>query len=106
MQGPVPAHTPTTPTPTSGDPRMMNMMNDYNMRLQHQQLQLNMNHSYNQLYQQQQEMERMRVRLASSELKARGAFHSRKRCQQLRTFANNFKWNELFAATVGERWQL
>ena len=35
-----------------------------------------------------------------------GAFHSRKRCQQLRTFANNFKWNELFAATVGERWQL
>ncbi|XP_033631424.1 pericentriolar material 1 protein-like isoform X2 [Asterias rubens] len=61
MQGPVPAHTPTTPTPTNGDPRMMNMMNDYNMRLQHQQLQLNMNHSYNQLYQQQQEMERMRT---------------------------------------------
>ncbi|XP_071787305.1 pericentriolar material 1 protein-like isoform X2 [Asterias amurensis] len=61
MQGPVPAHTPTTPTPTNGDPRMMTMMNDYNMRLQHQQLQLNMNHSYNQLYQQQQEMERMRA---------------------------------------------
>ena len=35
-----------------------------------------------------------------------GTFHSRKRCQHLRTFANNFKWNELFAATVGKRWQL
>ncbi len=69
LQGPLSAHTPTTPTPSNGDPRMMNLMNDYNMRLQHQQLQLNMNHSYNQLYQQQQEMQRLQVQYLNISLK-------------------------------------
>ncbi|XP_038056288.1 pericentriolar material 1 protein-like isoform X4 [Patiria miniata] len=65
MQPPPSAHTPTfgstTPTPTNSDPRLANLMNDYNMRLQHQQLQLNMNHAYNQLYQQQQEIQRFQT---------------------------------------------
>ncbi|XP_022084429.1 pericentriolar material 1 protein-like isoform X2 [Acanthaster planci] len=62
---PLSAHTPTfgsaTPTPTNSDPRLANLMNDYNMRLQHQQLQLNMNYAYNQLYQQQQELQRLQT---------------------------------------------
>ncbi len=32
-----------------------------------------------------------------------GAFHLRKRWQRLRTFANNFEWNELCAANVCKR---
>ncbi|XP_072039605.1 LOW QUALITY PROTEIN: uncharacterized protein [Amphiura filiformis] len=52
-----------THTPPGSDPRLQQMVNDYNLRLQHQQLQLNLNTAYNQLYNQQQEIHRMYERL-------------------------------------------
>ncbi|XP_071504196.1 pericentriolar material 1 protein-like [Diadema antillarum] len=54
---------PSMPQGPSGDPRLDDLMVNYNVRLQHQQLMLNLSSAYNQLYRQQEEIQRLNQQL-------------------------------------------